>query len=229
MNRSLWLASARKLQIAAVAHQLGLRVHRDGKSFGPCPGCGRERRSSEDTQMVGTIDRRDPHLILESKVPPRNVEKPIGARQLFLGRDDAIACDFGAAPMSSKRRDRSLAARELKKSAKASPPTKPASIFGMRPPGDFAEPTLESLQAIAAFLPIVPPDIRATMWVPGIELLRDGAGHCTVFGADMARHKLGPQPLDPPESDNALWLSTATLPRPSRSVSSEKAQKRGQP
>ena len=54
MNRAAWLESASAVPIATVAAALGLDVRRDGASFGPCPGCGVERRNNPGRP----VDRR---------------------------------------------------------------------------------------------------------------------------------------------------------------------------
>lgn len=54
MIRAAWLESASSVPIATVAAALGLDVRPDGKSFGPCPGCGVERRNNPGRP----IDRR---------------------------------------------------------------------------------------------------------------------------------------------------------------------------
>lgn len=46
-----WLADARRVPVATVAAELGLRVHL--QSFGPCPGCGAESRAN-----TGRTDKR---------------------------------------------------------------------------------------------------------------------------------------------------------------------------
>ncbi len=58
-----WLGRARAESIIQVALRLGLTIGHDGKSFGPCPSCDRERRSSPEREKQRQIDRRQPCII----------------------------------------------------------------------------------------------------------------------------------------------------------------------
>ncbi len=42
-----WLDAARGVALLDIAAALGLDVHRDGRSFGPCPGCGEATRGKD--------------------------------------------------------------------------------------------------------------------------------------------------------------------------------------
>lgn len=53
-----WLDRARTESIVQVAQRLGLTIGRDGKSFGPCPGCQRSTRASEQSQKEGRRETR---------------------------------------------------------------------------------------------------------------------------------------------------------------------------
>ena len=41
-----WLDDAKRVPVTQVAAELGLTVARDGRSFGPCPGCGMATRAN---------------------------------------------------------------------------------------------------------------------------------------------------------------------------------------
>ena len=61
-----WITSAKKaVKVAAAARGLGYKVDQVGKSFGPCPGCGRIRRSSPTAEKDGRKDRRGACAILD--------------------------------------------------------------------------------------------------------------------------------------------------------------------
>ncbi len=59
-----WLDRARAESIVKVTQRLGLTIGRDGKSFGPCPSCDRIRRSSEQSEKSGRVDRRGACVVL---------------------------------------------------------------------------------------------------------------------------------------------------------------------
>ncbi len=62
-----WLERARGASIVEVAQRLGLTIGRDGKSFGPCPGCQRSTRASEQSQKEGRRETRGACTIFRGK------------------------------------------------------------------------------------------------------------------------------------------------------------------
>ena len=236
MNGTAWLPGARNFPPSAVADRLGLRVHPDVKSFGPCPSCGRERRSSEDTEKAGTVDRRGACAITVSKHGNPNFRYFTNGCGGCGFSGDVI--NLAAVVLTGKpwaKGDREVGSKFIKFLAgigvsEANGPAPMAhragldAVFGPkfceanalpdagqpatpRTVDGAAEPSLAAVQILIAYLTTLPPGVRAGVKAPGISRRCGPDGQFTAYAAAIILAARSLAPLNPHQAQNDAALS----------------------